>query len=261
VPKRNFYQLWDAASNYLGQVALKIKVKSISFIIPAYNEGSRLSRTLDVYYNDFSNHYHDKWEIIVVCNGCQDNTPQIAAEFARNRKQVRVTNIPQKVGKGGAIMEGLRLADSDICMFLDADGSTSAEESRKLIYALNGSNDAVIGSRKLRNSRIVRKQSFRRRIAGRGFNILIRLLFGLRFKDTQCGAKVLTKEAAQLVLQNVRTTGFTFDVDLLWTLKKNGCVIKEVPIVWEDSLGSTLVLHKVILCMFIEVLKLRLRNG
>jgi glycosyltransferase involved in cell wall biosynthesis len=236
-------------------------LNSISIIIPAQNEASRLENTLDSYVSYFSHLEDEKFEIIVVCNGCQDSTLQIAVEFTQKNNKVKVINVPEKIGKGQAIKEGFRVAHGDICLFTDADGSTSASESSKLILAVREGNDVAIGSRRLRGCKILIKQRLSRRIAGWGFNRLVRLLFGLPFKDTQCGAKAFSKEATGLVLSSVKTNGFTFDVDLLWRLNKNGYRIQEVPITWGDSSGSTLILRKAIPRMLVEVLKLRFSSG
>lgn len=236
-------------------------MNSISIIIPAHNEANRLESTLDSYVGYFSHLEDEKFEIIVVCNGCQDNTPQIAAEYTQKSSKVKVINLHDKIGKGQAIKEGFRIASGDICLFTDADGSTSASESLKLILAVREGNDVAIGSRRLRGCKILIKQSLSRRIAGWGFNRLVRLLFGLRFKDTQCGAKAFNKKAVGLVLSSVKTNGFTFDVDLLWRLNKTGYRIQEIPITWGDSSGSTLILRKTIPRMLIEVLKLRFNGG
>ncbi len=99
-------------------------------------------------------------------------------------------------------------------------------------------------------------------MASRGFNLLVRVLFGLSFKDTQCGAKVFRAHIVKDIVNEMETTDFSFDVELLYKLKKRGHEkIKEVPIAWENQMGSTLKLKKMVPLMFLSVLRLRLPDS
>lgn len=117
--------------------------------------------------------------------------------------------------------------------------------------------DGVIASRRVKGSQILIKQSLKRRIASKSFNIIVRIIFGLHFKDTQCGAKVFRKEAIKDVLSELKTKGFEFDVELLWRLKKKGYKIIEFPITWKHSEGSTFGLSNAPK-MFFSLLKVRI---
>lgn len=117
--------------------------------------------------------------------------------------------------------------------------------------------DGVIASRRVKGSQILIKQSLKRRIASKSFNIIVRIIFGLHFKDTQCGAKVFRKEAIKDVLSELKTKGFEFDVELLWRLKKKGYKIIEFPITWKHSEGSTFSLSNAPK-MFFSLLKVRI---
>ena len=117
--------------------------------------------------------------------------------------------------------------------------------------------DGVIASRHLNDSKIIVKQPLKRRFASKCFNIFVRLMFNLPFKDTQCGAKFFKKEAIAGILSELVATGFEFDVDLLWKLKKSGCTIAEYPIEWSHSEGSNFSL-KCAPKMFISLIRVRL---
>jgi len=232
----------------------------VFIIIPSYNEEKRLGGTLDSYANYFSKSGMDDFEIMVVCNGCHDATPQIAADFSRRFPQIKVLNIPEKIGKGGALIRGMEMACGDTVAFVDADESTTPEELHKLIKEM-GDVEVVIGSRWLPGANILVKQPLSRRIASRGFNLLVRLVLGLHFKDTQCSAKVFTKRAINDVVSQLRTTNFAFDVELLYRLQKVGYQVKEVPVNWENKNGSTLSMRKAIPTMFLTVVRLRLEDS
>ena len=117
--------------------------------------------------------------------------------------------------------------------------------------------DVVIASRGLKKSKILVSPPLKRRIASKIFNIiLVRIIFGLDFKDTQCGAKVFKKEAIKNVLDELNTKGFEFDVELLWKLKKKGYKIIEFPITWKHCDGSSFRLSYA-LKMFFSLIKAR----
>ena len=234
----------------------------LSVIIPAHNESNRIVGTLQEYLTQFSTDYGEQFEIIVVSNNCADDTYHRAMEIAVYTTNVRVININENIGKGGAIKEGLRHARGDIFLFVDADGATPAVEARSLIEAVSdGCYHVAIGSRNLSQSHIIVKQPFSRRVMGRMFRFLVCLLFNIWYKDTQCGAKAFRRESAEIILSRVRTDGFTFDVDFLWHMKKTGYRVIELPIVWTNKNGSTLCIHRHVPSMFWQIIKLRFKHG
>jgi dolichol-phosphate mannosyltransferase len=231
----------------------------LSIIIPAYNGQSTIATTLKEYMRHFSAQYGQDFEIVVIPNGCTDATTRIVRDYVASFPQVTAKEFESRIGKGGAVIEGFRIASGDVVAFTDADGATTPEELQKLVDEIETC-DGTIGSRWARGARVVVRQSLRRRVASRGFNLLVKLLLGLPFNDTQCGAKVFRKNAIDSVLDRLQVTNFAFDVELLYRLAKNGYRIKEVPIEWEDKDGSTLNLRKVVPAMFLAVLRLRLTS-
>jgi dolichol-phosphate mannosyltransferase len=204
---------------------------SYTLIIPAYNEEKRIGSVLE----DLTG---DSGQYIVVCDG-SDGTAGIVKEFSSSNPDTNLICIEfsERLGKGKAIIEGFFHADAPVVGFLDADGSTSLTQMQRLIQGLDSA-DVVIGSRWLPDSVITEPQGFSRRVESRLFNLLIRLLFGLRLSDTQCGAKVFKKSAIDAVIRDMKSTGFEFDVELLWRLSRNGYVIHECPITWKNQSDS-----------------------
>lgn len=209
-------------------------MKSISIVIPAYNEEKRIRKTLKAYWYFFSSAKTD-FEIIVVANNCSDATGKVVQEFSNGKKNVRLLDIPKKIGKGGAVKAGFKIAQNETVGFTDADNSTSPEEFFKVLAGLSAA-DVVIGSRAQPKSKIVGQPEYRK-FLGRSFNLLVNVLFGLGLSDTQCGAKVFSKKAVSL-MQSVESGFFEFDVELLWRAKVRGFEILEVPIVWTDAAES-----------------------
>jgi len=234
--------------------------KMLSIIIPARDAEREIAKTLEDYIAYFGEVYGPDFEIIVVPNDCSDNTVPIVDGYCSKYPVVRSQVCDGSIGKGGAVIEGFKLAQGDIVSFVDADGATGPAELFKLVQAL-GEHRVVIGSRWMPGSQVLVEQGLVRRVASRGFNLLVRLLFALPFRDTQCGAKVFDKRALDEVLDELETAKFAFDVELLYKLKKRGYGITEVPIVWENRPQSTLNLQWVIPEMFCAMLKVRLLDS
>lgn len=227
----------------------------LSLIIPAYNEEKRIESTLQSYNNYFKD-YFDHYELIVVCDGCTDNTADIVRIYAKRYEQIRLLEYDRKLGKGGGLIKGFQHADGDIIGFTDADGATTPDQFRTLIEALSSTTDVAIGSRKMEQSEIIIHQSLGRELVSKAFNLLIRIMFGLQVSDSQCGAKVFKKHSLHSILPHLVTRGFEIDVELLYRAKKQGYTITEVPIKWEHK-EDTVFSFSFIPEMFIGLLKIR----
>jgi dolichol-phosphate mannosyltransferase len=199
-----------------------------SLVIPAYNEEKRIPLLFEA-IPGFDG------ELIVVCDGT-DRTADVVEAIAVQRRDltIRCLRFDNRLGKGGGVLAGLSAARAPGVGYFDADGSTSIGEMLRL-FAMLDSFDAAIGSRWVPGSNLVVRQGIMRRIESRVFNMLIRLLFGLSFHDTQCGAKVFRRSALETLLPGMISRGFEFDVELLWRIKESGCTIAEVPIEWQNK--------------------------
>ena len=211
----------------------------VSLIIPARNEEHRLRSCIEAYWRTFETRYETRFEIIVVTNGCIDNTVAIANEAARTRPNLRVHDIPHAAGKGAAVLEGFRQARGDHLLFADADAATSAVSLLELVAALERC-DIAIGSRRLPGSVVLQPQSILRRLCGALFLVAVRFLFGLPYRDTQCGAKALRRGPASELAACVRESRWAFDVDLLLTARALGLRIVEQPVTWANDGSSGL---------------------
>jgi len=207
---------------------------NLSIIIPAFNEEKRIGATL----LDYLTFFQDKnTEIIVVLNGCTDNTEKIVFDFQKKFPHIlKYFNFLEPIGKGGAVLEGFKVADGKIIGFIDADRSTAAIDCQKLVEQLNNA-DGIIASRWLKNS-IVENRSFFRRLASKCYAILVRLIFRMPLTDTQCGAKFFKKSILQKILPKLRETSMVFDVELLYFYIAKGYKLKEGETVWIDQPGS-----------------------
>ncbi|MEK6934312.1 MAG: dolichyl-phosphate beta-glucosyltransferase [Nanoarchaeota archaeon] len=228
----------------------------LSIIIPAHNEENRIKKTLQEYIKFFNSKLKNNYEILIIPNGCTDNTVKIIKDLSKKYKTIKYKELI-KGDKGLALITGFKLVNSDLIGFIDADNSTNAEEFYKLVKNINNY-DCVIASRWMKNSVVNIKQPILRIVAGRVFNFLVKSLLGLMYHDTQCGAKLFKRQAIKKIYQNLGITKYAFDIDLLYLLKLNGYKIKEIPIKWSDTLGSTLNVPKASFEMFLAIIRLRL---
>src|ERR1022692_3579356 len=175
--------------------AFRLKDITYSIVIPAYNEGTRLGATLEKVLAYVRTQGWNA-EVIVVNDGSRDNTADLVRGFAAKDPVLRLVENPGNRGKGYSVRNGMLKARGEVVVFSDADLSSPLEELPKLLQALAAGADIAIGSRWLRAELQTRRQSLHRQLFGRIFNVLLRIILGLKFKDTQCGFKAFTRRAA-----------------------------------------------------------------
>jgi glycosyltransferase involved in cell wall biosynthesis/O-antigen/teichoic acid export membrane protein len=230
---------------------------NLSLIIPAHNEETRIGPMLDAYLPFFTQRYDDGVEFIVVVNGSSDDTAGVVRQYGSRFPQLHCIVEPQGIGKGGALILGFREARGDLVGFVDADGSTPPAAFQDLIDRI-GDADVAVASRWCRGAIVSPPQPLTRRIASRVFNMLTRLLFGLRLTDTQCGAKLMKRDALAPVLDNLGITRWAFDVDLLFQMQRSGRKIVEIPTEWHDVAGSKIDILPASAEMAVALVRLRL---
>lgn len=208
------------------------EIKSVSIVIPAYNEARRIWVTLERIERYFSELARE-FEIIVVDDGSTDGMASIVAAFqARYARPVRLLRNPENAGKGMSVRRGVLEAKGDLILFSDADLSTPIEEFSKLEERLSAGFDIAIGSRVLPESELIVRQPRYREWMGRVLIMLIRLISLTDVADSQCGFKLFSRPAAQAIFEAQVINRFGFDVEVLWLAKKLGFKVAEVPIRW-----------------------------
>ena len=227
-----------------------------SIIIPAYNEGQRITASLDKVLAYIG---QQGWnaEVIVVDDGSRDDTPNIVRGYTQRHPAVRMLQNPGNRGKGYSVRHGMLNARGDLLLFSDADLSSPISEASKLFAALAQGAEVAIGSRWLRSELQTERQPFYRQLFGRVFNLHLRLLLGLQFKDTQCGFKAFTSRAAQMLFPQQKIERWGFDPELLFLARKFGLPVREVAVEWAHDNRSKISYLKDGLHMGVETLRVR----
>ena len=228
----------------------------LSLVIPAYNEANRIGKTVKAFLSYFKDRF-EVFELIIVCDGCKDRTSSIAKGYAIKEERIKVLEFSDRLGKGGGIIEGFKVATGDLIGFVDADLAVSPTEFGKLVTELKNDVEGAIASRKIKNAIISVKQPFKRRFAGAIFNLMVRSIFGLGIKDTQCGGKCFKRKAIDAVLQDIKCRAYLFDVEVLYKMKRRGFKIVEVPINWKHKEEAKFDYIKDGIKMGLDLLKLR----
>lgn len=229
----------------------------LSIVIPAYNEESRLPGTLERVFR-FLDKQPFTSEILVVENGSNDQTFEIAQQFASGHQNAHVLRNEQR-GKGLAIQHGVKAAVGKYVFLCDADLSMPIEEISKFVPPKLEEVDIAIASREAPGS-VRYNEPYYRHFTGRVFNTLIRLLVLPRLQDTQCGFKCIRADVARDIFRYQTLTGWAFDVELLYIARYHGYSIAEIPIHWYFNADSKIRVFRDSPRMFLDLLRIR-RNA
>jgi glycosyltransferase involved in cell wall biosynthesis len=236
---------------------------SLLLLIPAYNEEARIEPVLREYAEFFRKNFSGSFQLVVVLNGCRDNTLGVVQRVAKEFPAVGWLDFPAPIGKGGALIEGLKLAGhAEIIGYVDADGATGPAAVLELLPYLEKA-DCVVGSRWLPGSVLLKAQPKFRQVISRCFHLIVELLFWLHIKDTQCPCKLMRRAAVEKIHPSLRIADLAFDVNLLVALNRAGFRILEIPVEWTDIVGSkvTASLFRNSLAMFLSVVRIWLINS
>jgi glycosyltransferase involved in cell wall biosynthesis len=230
----------------------------VSFVIPAFNEATRILDTLRR-ISEYRKQIPYESEILVVDDGSTDETGAIVEglDFSGLRLIRNGTNR----GKGYSVKAGVMAATGDYILFSDADLSTPIEEMDNLLaIAVKENADVVVGSRGLDNRYIEKHQGMIRETGGRLFNLMVRTLVGLNIRDTQCGFKLFKRSRVQSAFKKQTTDGFGFDPELLFIMSQQGLKILEVPVRWSHAEGSKIRFFRDGVRMFTDLIRIRWNN-
>jgi dolichyl-phosphate beta-glucosyltransferase len=231
----------------------------LSIVIPAYNEQGRLEPTLRAYLGYCRDARRDV-EMIVVDDGSTDGTTSLVESLSGEFPELRLLRLAQNQGKGYAVRSGVVNARGRRLLFADADGATPIGEVERLDAALDAGADVAIGSRALAAGDVRVRSRLHRRLIGRTFHLLVRLSGVDGIADTQCGFKLFRGPVAHALFSRMRTSGFSFDVEVLLMARLCGFDIAEVPVNWTHQPGSRVNLVTDPMRMAGDLVRIRLRT-
>jgi putative flippase GtrA len=206
----------------------------LSVVIPAYGEADRIGETVERVHRDLEG-LEGGLEVVVVDDGSPDQT----AEAARAAGAELVVSYPDNRGKGAAVREGMMAATGRTVAFTDADLSYSPRQILRLLEAVEGGWDVVVGSRQHTHTLTVVSRGRLREFGGRLVNVFTGLVLLGRYRDTQCGLKAFRRDVARLVFSKCRIDGFAFDVEVFHLVETYRLTLCEVPVEVENSERSS----------------------
>ncbi|KAK7085801.1 dolichyl-phosphate beta-glucosyltransferase [Halocaridina rubra] len=228
--------------------------RSLSVIIPAYNEEQRLPVMLDecmVYLEKREEEERDfTYEVIIVDDGSKDKTSKVGLDYSKKygSDKLRVLTLAENRGKGGAVRMGMLRSRGELLLFADADGATTFSEYGKvetsiknLCSAESELSEALAvscGSRAHLEEDSVASRSYFRTVLMYGFHFLVWLLAVRGIKDTQCGFKLLTRRASRILFNSLHVERWAFDVEMLYLAQTLGIPISEVAVEWNEIEGT-----------------------
>lgn len=230
-------------------------MKKLSIIIPAKNEGKRIAKTLSNYATFFSSQEIFTPEIIVVISNSSDTTSGLVDYYSSKFPFIKKIFTSYDLGKGGAVALGIKNSTGDFVGYTDADGAVPASEFFRLSTLLAETPwlDGASGSRILGKT----KMSLKRRILSKVFNLYVKVLFNLPYKDTQCGAKVFRNNVALSIADRLSNTGWAFDVNILLIARYLNFQVLEFPVIWSEKEGSKFSIYTGLVRVPVEFYKLK----
>lgn len=206
----------------------------VSIVLPAYNEANTIKQKLSDLLDYLKKLDNYSFDVVVVNDGSKDDT----GEIVKSISGISLIDYQPNKGKGNAVREGLKASlDSDYIIFMDVDLATDLSALPVLLDKLN-EYDMVIGSRYDKGSNIAVKQTFIRRVISRCSHPIIRMMFRLKVKDTQCGFKGYRKDLAKVIVEKSKMDGFSFDVEHLYIAKLLGYKYCSIPVTWRNGTES-----------------------
>ncbi|MCY3022891.1 MAG: glycosyltransferase family 2 protein [Planctomycetota bacterium] len=208
--------------------------KTLSVVIPAYNESKRIEQTFREIRAWLDEHFARRYEVLLVDDGSRDTTAAIVEAETARWPELRLLRQPRNLGKGAAVRRGCLAARSDYVLFMDADHATPIEELRAFFPKLEQGFDMVAGVRTFQES-----EDRSRRIMGLGLLILAHLIvFRKAVVDSQCGFKLFKRDVCRTIFTRCRINGGMIDVELFHIAHLLGIHVWYAPVYWDKPEAS-----------------------
>lgn len=238
-------------------------MKTISFVIPVYNEQGRIKKTFEALKRVRLPHGLKLSEVIFVNDGSTDQAKTKINRFRMKNKRiasVRLVSYEKNMGKGYAVRQGMLSSTSDYTLFFDADMSTPLSEIVKLKPLMEDGVDVIFGTRKNGQSTVVKHQPLYRELLGKGFTLMTRTILGVKTTDFTCGFKAFSRLATYRIFSKAVINGWGYDAEIAFLAKKNGFEIYEKSVIWTNDERTKVKLYKAIPQTLIDLARIHLTH-
>jgi len=230
-------------------------------VLPCFNEAKNIQKNIGEIFRHLERRHRD-YEIIAVNDGSTDNTLALLRKIKEENPPIPLRIINKKhAGKGAAVKIGILRSRGEIAMFMDADQAIPIQELAKFLAAIKEGHDVVIASRFVGKIKIIKPVLWYRSAMEKVFRLLRMVIINnYEVRDTQCGFKVFTREAAQKIFPCLTVKGWSFDVEVIFLAKKMGFRIKELPITLQNPPESHIRIFRDSANMFFDLIRIRLND-
>lgn len=215
-------------------------MKTISFVIPFYNEEKRILKTISALKKGFNFNGLKLEKVIFVNDGSKDKTARIISSFKKQlekklKAKIKIISYSKNQGKGYAIKKGMLTSNSDYTLMFDVDMSTPLNQIKKFIPYFEKNIDVIIGTRKNGKSTVIKHQPLYRELLGKGFTLITNIILNVWVTDFTCGFKAFSKYAKNRIFENTKINRWAYDAEVLYLAKKMNLEIIEVPVLWKND--------------------------
>lgn len=234
------------------------KMSEISVVVPCFNEEKTIYSNIKK-INNYLSHYFREFEIIAVNDGSQDNTSKELQRAKLDFSKLIIVENALNAGKGKAVKDGMLKSHYEIVMFLDADLAIPIEETNKFVAEIENGYSLVIASRFVPGLKVVKPVLWYRKYMEKIFRLIRMLIISnYKIRDTQCGFKVFSRRAAQDIFPLMTVERFAFDAEIIFIAGKFGYKIKELPVVLQNPVTSSVRIYRDSINMLIDLFKIRI---
>ena len=239
-------------------------MKTLSFVIPVYNEQTRIKKTFEALKRVKLPHGLKLSEVIFVNDGSTDQTKTKINRFrSKNKKiaNIKLVNYEKNMGKGFAVRQGMLSGSADYILFFDADMSTPLSEIDKFVPLMEADADVIFGTRKNGQSTVLKHQPLYRELLGKGFTLMTKAALGVKTTDFTCGFKAFSRNASFRIFSKALINGWGYDAEIAFLAKKSGFEIYEQSVIWTNDERTKVKLYKAIPQTVADLFKIHLNHS
>jgi len=233
-------------------------MKTLSFVIPVFNEEKRIKKTIKALKKGFSFSGLKLKEIIFVDDGSTDKTKSIIQKSLG--KKAKIISYQLNRGKGFAVRTGMLASTADYTLFFDADMATPLSEFKKFLPFLEQGIPVIIGTRKNGQSTVIKHQPKYREILGKAFTLLANIILNTWVTDFTCGFKAFSYQAKEDIFSQSKIDRWGYDAEILFLAKQMNFAIAEKAVLWSDDHRTKVNLVKDLPRTLTELFQIRLNH-